>query len=181
MKKINFLWCGLALLITGNASAQIINGSTEAIVQRSKPASSSVAEVSSASSTSETSASSPRLVSREEVEALIAAEQPAVAMTPEQKAEIDVAAKKSMRNSVKKQSVRERRDFIDVMTNAEKIQKRREALLNGQTEAEAVRAEADVEKPTFNPAQDSAMEQYLFEKAKLSEPPFMNETAPVNE
>ena len=65
--------------------------------------------------------------------------------------------------------------------SAEKIQKRREALLNGQTEAEAVRAEADVEKPTFNPAQDSAMEQYLFEKAKLSEPPFMNETAPVNE
>ena len=177
MKKISLLWGGLALLITGNASAQIINGSTAAVVQHAKPT--AVTETSAATETSAPSGS--RLVSREEVEALIAAEQPAVAMTPEQKAEIDVAAKKSMRNSVKKQSVRERRDFIDVMTNAEKIQKRREALLNGQTEAEAVRAEAEVEKPTFNPAQDSAMEQYLFEKADLSEPPFMNETAPVNE
>lgn len=161
MNKIFAGLCISFLIISGEAGAQIIGGSVN-----------TTASVETAASEDDA-----RLVSKEEIEALIAAEPPAAAMTPEQKAEIDSVAKKNMRHSIKKQSVRERKDFIDAMNNVEKIKKRREALLSGQDETAAKQAEDEVEKPDFNPAQDSAMENYLLEKANLAEPPFINEPA----
>lgn len=174
-KSSLWLLCGVGMLFTGSVSAQMINGSTAAVVQHNKPTA-AIEETSPAAV--ETKKSDVRLISREEAQALIEAEQPAAAtMTPEQKAEIDTAAKKDIRNSLKKQSIRERKDFIDVMTNAEKIQKRRAALKEGKTETEARQIEAKVKEPNFNPEQDSAMEEYLFDKADLSRPPFMDEVA----
>lgn len=110
-----------------------------------------------------------KLLSREEIEALIKSEAPAVAMTAEEKAEIDAKAKKNMRSSVKKQSVRERKDFIDAMTSSEKVVARRKALLAGQGKAGAAQAEDNVKKPDINPSQDKEMENYLFEKAGLAQ------------
>lgn len=161
MKKISLLLLPLAMLIYDNACAQMIDGSTSAVVQRPKP-------VVAQPAPSQPAAVAAKKISEEDVKAVIdGLETPPVAMTPEQKAEIDLAAKKNLKMSLKKQSVRDRKDFIDVMTSAEKVQKRRAALLQGKSENEAAQAEAEVEKPAINPAQDSEMEQYLYQKAGL--------------
>ena len=72
-----------------------------------------------------------------------------------------------MRNSIKKQSVRERKDFIDVMTSAEKVKARRQALAEGKSSSDVYLAEDAIKNPNINPAIDSEMENYLFEKAGL--------------
>lgn len=148
---MRYIICFALISISFSAFAQTINGASK-------------------ENTSDevlTSANQPTTVTAQEDMSADAKEEPAVVMTPEQKAEIDSKAKKNMRISVKKQSVRERKDFIDVMTSSEKILARRQALRNGQGKAAASLAEAGVKKPDFNPAADREMEDYLFEKAGL--------------
>lgn len=160
MKKASLLFLALAALTAAKADAQMIDGSTDAVVQRPKP----IVKTEPAEA-----ATVQKGIREEDVKAVLdAAETPPVAMTPEQKAEIDLAAKKNMRTSMKKQSLRDRKDFIDVMTSAEKVQKRRAALLEGKTDNEAAEAENEVKEPEIDPAQDAAMEKYLYQKAGLA-------------
>lgn len=91
-----------------------------------------------------------------------------VKMTPEQKAEIDISAMKDIKKSIKKQSARDRKDFVDALTYSEKMLKRRAALVDGKTEKEATEAEDEVKKPNLNVASDSDMEEFLYKKANLS-------------
>lgn len=178
MKNLMILSVALVFGLILNTNAQIFNGSTSAVVQHKEPqALKNIPEPENKASedtqalSSETEADDDdgaKLLSREEIEALIKAEQPAEPITPEQKAEIELGAKKSMRTSIKKQSLRERKDFIDVMTSAEKIKARRQALVEGQDAESANIAENSIEKPSINPAVDKEMENYLFEKARLS-------------
>ena len=106
-------------------------------------------------------------VSQEEVEAIINKEVPAATITPEQKSEISLAAKKNMRVSLDRQSTRDRRDFIDVMTNSEKVQARRKALVEGKSIEEAKKIEDEVKAPEVNPKSDKDMEKYMHLKAGL--------------
>ena len=181
MKYLTIISMALTFIFINTVNAQIINGSTDAVVQY--PTSSNVEdtatieqdEVGNTSSTSSNAEqennlddeAESRLLTREEIEALIKAEQPAIAITPEQKVEIESDAKKNMRNSIKKQSVRERKDFIDVMTSAEKVKARRQALAEGKSSSDVYLAEDAIKNPNINPAIDSEMENYLFEKAGL--------------
>ncbi len=91
-----------------------------------------------------------------------------VKMTPEQKAEIDISAMKDIKKSIKKQSVRNRRDFIDSLTHSEKILMRRKALLEGKSEDEVAKDEKKVEKPDVFLSSDRDMEEFLYKKANLS-------------
>ena len=160
MKKASLLFLALAALTAVKADAQMIDGSTAAVVQRPKL----IVKTEPAEA-----ATVQKGTSEEDVRAVLESiDTPPAAMTPEQKAEIDLAAKKNMRTSMKKQSLRDRKDFIDVMTSAEKVQKRRAALLEGKTDNEAAEAENEVKEPEINPAQDAAMEKYLYQKAGLA-------------
>ena len=106
-------------------------------------------------------------VSQEEVEAIINKEVPAATITPEQKSEISLAAKKNMRVSLDRQSTRDRRDFIDVMTNSEKVQARRKALLEGKSIEDAKKVEDEIKSPEVNPKSNTDMEKYMHTKAGL--------------
>lgn len=157
MLKKGLLYILPAILLIGNTQAQVIGGSAEAVVQRPKPA----VKVEKTVAKPLNTATIPAV---EETE-----EEPApVAMTPEQKAEIDIAAKKNLKMPLKRQNLRERKDFIQAMTSGEKIQKRRQALLEGKDEKEALEAEEEVKVPDVNPASNSQMEKYLYEKAGLT-------------
>lgn len=160
-RKIVLSLVGVFLIIS-SANAQILNGSTSAVVQTasSQTTKTSISEASNSQT--------ERLLSKEEIEALIKTEPMAAAMTPEQKAEIDIKAKKNMRGSIKKQSTGERKDFIDVMTSSEKLIARRKALAEGKSSAEAAQAEDKIKSPDINPSSDKEMENYLFEKAGLN-------------
>ena len=155
------IFCLMALLFVSNAQAQIIGGSTEAVVQKNKPVIKAEVSISDAKKTV-----SDKAVEIQDV--VESTEEPApTAMTPEQKAEIDIEAKKNLNFQLKRQNVRDRKDFIQVMTTNEKIQKRRAALLEGKTEEEAFKAAQEVEAPDINPASDRQMEQYRYQKAGL--------------
>lgn len=106
-------------------------------------------------------------VSPEEVDALINKEVPAATITPEQKSEISLAAKKNMRVVLNRQSTRDRKDFIDVMTNSEKVQARRKALFEGKSVEEAKKIEDEIKAPEVNPKNDADMEKYMHLKAGL--------------
>ncbi len=90
-----------------------------------------------------------------------------VEMTPEQKAEIDISAMKDIKGSIKKQSIRDRKDFIDALVHSERMLKRRAALVDGKTEKEATAAEDEVKKTNLNVSSDSDIEKFLYEKANL--------------
>ena len=181
MKYLTIISMALTFIFIDTVNAQIINGSTDAVVQYPIPSNvedTATIEQDEVGNTSSTSSNAEqennlddeaesRLLTREEIEALIKAEQPAIAITPEQKVEIESDAKKNMRNSIKKQSVRERKDFIDVMTSAEKVKARRQALAEGKSSSDVYLAEDAIKNPNINPAIDSEMENYLFEKAGL--------------
>lgn len=86
MKKASLLFLALAALTAAKADAQMIDGSTDAVVQRPKP----IVKTEPAEA-----ATVQKGIREEDVKAVLdAAETPPVAMTPEQKAEIDLAAKK---------------------------------------------------------------------------------------
>lgn len=146
-----------AVLLIGNVQAQVIGGSTEAVVQKPK----TVVKV-------EKAIAAPVNTAAKQVADEPETEPAPVAMTPEQKAEIDIAAKKSLKMPLKRQNLRERKDFIQAMTSGEKIQKRRQALLEGKDEKEASEAEEEIQTPDVNPASNSQMEKYLYEKAGLT-------------
>ena len=58
-----------------------------------------------------------------------------------EKSKIDIQAKKNMRNLVNKQSIKERRNFIDVMEYGERIKNRRETILSGKEDLRDVNDE----------------------------------------
>lgn len=172
MKKLAILSIAIIFFVL-DSKAQIINGSTAAVVQHSRPkAVENIVKVKkdkgntpSAEQESQKKQDT-KVLSREEIEAMIKAERPLVAITPEQKAQIELEAKKRMRASIKKQSVRERKDFIDIMRSAEQIRIRRQALAEGKS---IENIEDSVKETSINPANDEEMEKYLFEKARLVE------------
>ncbi len=106
-------------------------------------------------------------ISIEEVEAIVNKEIPPTTMTAEQKSEIDLVAKKNIRVTLNRQSIRDRKDFIDVMTNTEKTQARRAALLTGKNVEEAKKVEDEIKTPQVDPKSDKEMEQYMHSKAGL--------------
>lgn len=150
-------------LVSFNADAQVFNNPEKTTVKRI----STSAEVNQPTVVSNSVAT--KGVSAEDVNAIIEkAKLPPTEMTPEQKAEIDLAAQKDIRLSVKKQPIRERKDFITSLVTNEKIKQRRQALLEGKTEEDAMKISEEVEKPDINPAKNSEMEQYLYERAGLN-------------
>lgn len=156
-KSIFFL---TALLFWVNAEAQMLGNSTESVVSKDKPA--------VKSDTIKSNEKKPVPDKAAEIsERVEPVETVPSVMTPEQKAEIDIAAKKNLKMPLKRQNLRDRKDFIQVMTTNEKIQKRRAALLEGKTEEEAVKAAQEVKIPDVNPASDREMEQYRYQKAGL--------------
>ena len=94
-------------------------------------------------------------------------ELPPTEMTIEQKAEIDMVAKKDIHSKVKKQPVRERKDVIDSLVVGEKILARRKALLEGKTEEDAAKVAEQIKEPEINPAVDTEMEKFLYKRAGL--------------
>ncbi len=150
-------------LLCVEANAQMINGSASAVVQHPKPV------------ISEPKAPLPREAkpTEERVKAIIAEieDEPPSQMTPEQKNEIDTKARKDLKVGVKYQSIRERKDVVDVLNVAERNHLRRQALGDGKTPEEADKVAAEIEEPDFNPAQTDAMEKYVFEKTNLIEQP----------
>ncbi len=156
-RKFFFSLFFISLLIV-EAQGQIISVSSKPVVSAA----------SSQTDKTSTAAQTERLLNKEEIEALIKAEPVAAAMTPEQKAEIDTKAKKNMLSSVKRQRVRDRKDFISSMTAMEKVIARRKALSSGQSIEEAALVEEAVEYPDVNPFSDKEMQNYLFEKAGLN-------------
>lgn len=157
MFKKGLLYILPAILLICNAQAQVIGGSTAAVVQKANSVTKNEKKLAAPLNTATTPAV-------EETE-----EEPApVAMTPEQKAEIDIEAKKNLRMPLKRQNLRERKDFIHAITTGEKIQKRRQALFEGKDEKEALKAEEEVKAPDINPASNSQMEKYMYEKAGLT-------------
>ena len=72
-----------------------------------------------------------------------------------------------MRVTLDRQSTRDRRDFIDVITNSEKVQARRKALVEGKSVEEAKKLEDKIKPPEINPKNDADMEKYMHLKAGL--------------
>ena len=109
------------------------------------------------------------VVVQEEIRPVIErVELPPTEMTIEQKAEIDMVAKKDIHSKVKKQPVRERKDVIDSLVVGENILARRKALLEGKTEEDAAKVAEQIKDPEINPAVDTEMEKFLYQKAGLN-------------
>lgn len=92
-----------------------------------------------------------------------------VTITPEQKAEINKKIKKNIKDVVKLQTIRNRRDFIDVMTSTEKIVSRRKALLEGKTYSVAKDLEKNIKVPNIDLKNDTDVEQYMYEKVGVTD------------
>jgi electron transfer flavoprotein alpha subunit len=162
MKKTTLYILAAVFLFADSASSQLFDSKAKATTPKREVV---VKEVTVAKS------GEPEIkkqkVTAEEVEAIINKTDPAATMTPEQKSEIDLAAKKSMRVSLERQSTRDRRDFIDVMTNSEKVQARRKALLEGKSIEDAKKVEDEIKSPEVNPKSNTDMEKYMHTKAGL--------------
>lgn len=159
LNRLRVFFVFFVLVIASNASAQLIGDTKKNDSAHKQPVIISEQQVNATTKTISVEASEVDILTEEEL--------PPVKMTPEQKAEIDNAAKKRLRSGMRRQGVRDRREFIDALTYVEKIQKRRAAMLEGKSDREVAEAEASVKKPDINPAIDSQMELYLHQKAGL--------------
>lgn len=157
--KTAFLSCLAAIVSFGVAEAQIIGGSAAPAVQTPK--------LEKPAEPKADASAALQKAKEAQIQEIIDKEKPPVAMTPEQKSAIDLPVKKNIKLSVKKQNVRERKDFIDIMTNAERVQKRRAALLEGKDDEEAQKAGEKVRKPDIDPEDTAQMEKYVYQKAGL--------------
>ena len=90
-------------------------------------------------------------------------------ITPEQKAEINIQAKKQTRGIIRTQKPRDRRSFLDALQMLDKKAARQQAMAEGKTDKEVEEAGATVKEPDVDPLNDKAMEEYMFEKVDVNE------------
>ena len=133
MKKFALL--SLFLLLAGGAAAQVVDDSSNLMMQKNKRVVSKQTDEPVVLTAKE-----PEISAKDkEVEAIIKSveeKQPAE-ITPAQKSEITLKAKRSIRNNLRAQSVRQRRDFLTTLNVLDKKHKRQQALRDGKTEEEA--------------------------------------------
>lgn len=94
---------------------------------------------------------------------------PPTTITPEQKAEINIHAKRQTRGTVRVQSPRQRRSFIDVLQMLDRKAARQQAISEGKSDRDVEKAGEEIEKPKVNPLNDSSMEKYLYEQVDVNE------------
>ena len=159
MKKL-FLFLGAMLILSFSARAQRIDSSTNAIV---KP----VKQSEAIEKKQEVTQPAVQQQKTEEVE--IQEDLPPTTVTPEQKAEINIYSKRQTRGTVRTQSPRQRRSFIDALQMLDKKASRQKAIAEGKSDREIEKAAESVEKPKVNPLNDASMEKYLYEKVDVNE------------
>ena len=162
MNRIILYILAAAFLFANSANSQLFNSKTKNTALKSKVVAKEASPTSNVKDENQ-----KQKVSPEDVEAIINKELSFATITPEQKSEISLAAKKNMRVTLDRQSTRDRRDFIDVITNSEKVQARRKALVEGKSVEEAKKLEDKIKLPEINPKNDADMEKYMHLKAGL--------------
>ncbi len=169
MKKTSVALLSFLSLFFVNAQAQMINGSTSAVVQHPKPT--VVAEPVSVSANIAVPAKYKP--TPEEVNAIIEAieQEPPTEMTLEQKKEIEDDARESVQDGLQYLSIRQRKDMVDILELGQRKQRRREALAAGKTPEEVDKEMAEIKKPDLDFTDKKAMEKYVFEKMNLAEQP----------
>ena len=161
MKKL-LLILGAFLMISFSVEAQHVDDSSNVIAKPLKknasPKNTSVLNPALQQEKAET----PEVMEESE-------ELPPTTVTPEQKAEINVHSKRQTRGTVRVQSPRQRRSFIDALQMLNKKSSRQQAIAEGKNDKEIEKAGDQVEKPKVDPLNDASMEKYLYENVDLNE------------
>ncbi|MCQ2741000.1 MAG: hypothetical protein MJ210_02660 [Alphaproteobacteria bacterium] len=165
MKKIIcFL---LAVLFCGQADAQILSGERDSGVKRispikaEQPVSLNMEKANVFSVT--TDENQPTDIDEDDEET------PPTEVTEEERTALRLEAQKDVQKNLKNRTARERRAIIDALNSTEKMKVRRDALLDGLSEKDAQKAEAEVATPKIDPFNDKDVQEYLFEQSGLND------------
>ena len=90
-------------------------------------------------------------------------------ITADQKKEINIQAKRQNKGTIRVQTPRERRSFMDALQMLDKKAERQKAMVEGKSDKEIEKAGESVEKPDVNPLNDRDLEKYLFKNIDINE------------
>ena len=172
MKKILFLIAAALFAGAGTADAQLIDGSSEAVVQRYKPEEKAVeGSQPAADEVAPEGEPEDEVATEEEIQALLKIkDQPSPTIEPSRKVYLKSEGKKDVKETIKAQKEeKDRNRMVDAVTRVERVQKRRQALLEGKNRNEALQEAEEIKRPKVNVKNDMALSEYFYEKVGLND------------
>ena len=157
--------------MTGYAEAQLIDGSSETVVQHPKEAEVQVAEPDPSIQKAEEAKAKEEAEKEAEIQYLLKiTDQPSPTIEPERKVYLKNEGKRDIKDSVKEQKDDKiRRRMIDALTRGERVQKRRQALLEGKDRGEALKEAKKIKSPRLNIKDDMEVSEYVYKKVGLDD------------
>lgn len=171
MKKALFLIAAAAVLGAGNVGAQLIDGSSEAVVQWEKPVEQPIETQKPVENKAVQNEEDEVAATEEEIRELLEIkDQPSPTIEPSRKVYLKSDGKREVKETVKAQKEeKERKRMVEAVSRIERVQKRRQALLEGKSREEAIRESEKVERPNVNVKNDLELSEYLYEKVGLND------------
>ncbi|MDD7312787.1 MAG: hypothetical protein PUH03_00310 [bacterium] len=171
MKKEIFLITLLGAIVAVHAKAQLIDGSSEAVVQRPKEIEVQRKEPDPAVQEAEEAKAREEAEKEAEIRYLLkTTDQPSPTIEPARKVYLKNEGKRDIKDSVKDQKDDKiRRRMVDAFTRGERVQKRRQALLEGKDRDEAVKESKKIKTPQLNVKDDMEVSKYVYKKVGLDD------------